>query len=140
MTTFYDPPSGWKYGFPKPYNPLPGESITDTLLRDGYPQHEIDRGGAQCVRFIGTKDELPTDDIDSPKWTSYFDEFGNLLDEPVTKRISELTDSHILAIISYLFSRNHVNTPVLIEAARRGILKEASTYCHAQPKDLIEND
>lgn len=23
----YDPPSGWQYGFPKEYNPLPDESL-----------------------------------------------------------------------------------------------------------------
>lgn len=52
----YDPPSGWKYGFPKPYHPLPNESLEDTLLRDGYPQKEIDNhGGIEQlrVRFIG---------------------------------------------------------------------------------------
>lgn len=49
----YDPPSGWKYGFPRPYNPLPNESLADTLLRDGYPQREIDNGGARHCRFIG---------------------------------------------------------------------------------------
>jgi hypothetical protein len=50
--TIYDPPSGWKYGFPKPYKPLPNESLEQTLLRDGYPQHEIDNGGAKHCRFI----------------------------------------------------------------------------------------
>jgi hypothetical protein len=55
---FYDPPSGWMYGFPKPYKPLDGESLTETLLRDGYPQKEIDNGGAKHVRFIGVRDEL----------------------------------------------------------------------------------
>jgi hypothetical protein len=41
-TTVYDPPSGWKYGFPKPYKPLTdSETLTETLLRDGYPQAEI---------------------------------------------------------------------------------------------------
>lgn len=49
----YDPPSGWKYGFPKPYRPLDGESLEQTLLRDGYPQKEIDNGGARHCRFIG---------------------------------------------------------------------------------------
>lgn len=39
-----DPPSGWKYGFPKP---LPedypvDESIVPWLISEGYPQHEID--------------------------------------------------------------------------------------------------
>lgn len=37
--TMYDPPSGWQFGFPKPYLPLtPGEPIEDTLRRDGYPE------------------------------------------------------------------------------------------------------
>jgi len=39
-----DPPSGWKYGFPKK---LP-EGIKDTkkwLVENGYPQHEIDSCG-----------------------------------------------------------------------------------------------
>jgi hypothetical protein len=54
----YDPPSGWKYGFPKPYLPKPGETLAETLLRDGYPQREIDNGGASYCRFLGTKEEL----------------------------------------------------------------------------------
>lgn len=39
-----DPPSGWKYGFPKP---LP-EEVVDTmkwLVENGYPQSEIDACG-----------------------------------------------------------------------------------------------
>ena len=42
---FYDPPEGWKYGFPKEYKPLPGESIEDTLRRDGYPEHLMKLAG-----------------------------------------------------------------------------------------------
>jgi hypothetical protein len=47
----YDPPWGWRYGFPKQYMPQGCESIAETLLRDGYPQMEIDNGGATHVRF-----------------------------------------------------------------------------------------
>lgn len=39
-----DPPSGWKYGFPKE---LP-QDVKDTkkwLVENGYPQHEIDSCG-----------------------------------------------------------------------------------------------
>ena len=54
----YDPPAGWRYGFPRPYLPLEGESLEDTLLRDGYPQKEIDNSGAKYVRFIEYKEEL----------------------------------------------------------------------------------
>lgn len=53
----YDPPSGWKYGFPKLYSPKEGESLEETLLRDGYPQSEIDNGGSKYVRFIGERIE-----------------------------------------------------------------------------------
>ncbi len=47
----YDPPSGWMYGFPRPYIQLPGETLEQTLFRDGYPQKEIDNGGAKYCRF-----------------------------------------------------------------------------------------
>ncbi len=50
----YDPPAGWRYGFPKLYDPKPGETLAQTLLRDGYPQDEIDNGGAEYVRFFTT--------------------------------------------------------------------------------------
>mgnify|MGYP003151145907 CR=1 FL=1 len=40
-----DPPSGWKYGFPKP---IPEERLADLfvwLVEEGYPQYEIDNYG-----------------------------------------------------------------------------------------------
>ncbi len=49
--TMYDPPAGWRYGFPKQYLPKPGESLADTLRRDGYPEKEIKNGGDRHVRF-----------------------------------------------------------------------------------------
>lgn len=55
--TVYDPPSGWKYGFPKPYKPQPGETIEETLIRDGYPQEEIEHDRASHVRFWETPSE-----------------------------------------------------------------------------------
>lgn len=53
MTTIYDPPSGWRYGFPKPYAPLDGESLVDTLVRDGYPRQMAEDFGAKYCRFVG---------------------------------------------------------------------------------------
>jgi hypothetical protein len=47
----YDPPEGWRYGFPKPYRPLDGESVEDTLRRDGYPEKMMNL--AKYTRFIG---------------------------------------------------------------------------------------
>lgn len=56
----YDPANGWRYGFPKEYKPLKGEPLDATLVRDGYPQAEIDNGGGKYVRFMGERSELDT--------------------------------------------------------------------------------
>lgn len=38
-----DPPGGWKYSFPKLYDPNKEEgTMFDWLVREGYPQSEID--------------------------------------------------------------------------------------------------
>jgi len=39
-----DPPSGWKYGFPKPI-PADLTSTLEWLVSNGYPQSEIDSWG-----------------------------------------------------------------------------------------------
>mgnify|MGYP006411589913 FL=1 len=55
-----DPPSGWKYGFPKP---LPTEvhkknNTLEWLLSEGYPQAEIDACGDHFyVRYWEIDDE-----------------------------------------------------------------------------------
>jgi hypothetical protein len=58
MSLMYDPPSGWMYGFPRPYRPLEGETLEQTLLRDGYPQRMLDQGCGRHVRFFGSKAEI----------------------------------------------------------------------------------
>ena len=47
MTTYVDPPSGWRYGFPKalPADFPEGGSLIPWLLENGYPQHEVDTCG-----------------------------------------------------------------------------------------------
>lgn len=41
---YIDPPSGWKYGFPKVL-PEGVENVMEWLLENGYPQWEIDSCG-----------------------------------------------------------------------------------------------
>lgn len=51
MVTMCDPPSGWRYGFPKP---IPDEvtEVIPWLLSEGYPQEEIDKLGKHfCCRY-----------------------------------------------------------------------------------------
>lgn len=42
--TMIDPPSGWKYGFPKEL-PEGVKSIRSWLVKNGYPEFEIDKLG-----------------------------------------------------------------------------------------------
>lgn len=59
MTVLYDPPSGWRFGFPKPYEPSnPLEPIEHTLRRDGYPDELLAQGLAKYCRFMGSDEEL----------------------------------------------------------------------------------
>ena len=57
MAILYDPPSGWKYGFPRVYKPAPGEKLEDTLIRDGYPPKDAAFGSEHCS-FSGTDEEI----------------------------------------------------------------------------------
>lgn len=57
MAILYDPPSGWMYGFPREYQPLPKEPLRETLIRDGYPREMADMGARHC-RFLGDLEDL----------------------------------------------------------------------------------
>ena len=54
--TIYDPPSGWQFGFPKVYKPLPGETFAGTMIRDGYPKQDAD-WAAEHTRFWTDEEE-----------------------------------------------------------------------------------
>lgn len=48
MTTkkiWVDPPAGWKYGFPKVFDLETDGDMTKWMLKEGYPQREIDSCG-----------------------------------------------------------------------------------------------
>lgn len=56
MATYVDPPSGWKYGFPKQMPEyLPPEKFHAWLVENGYPQHLIDQfpDGLPCGQWEG---------------------------------------------------------------------------------------
>ncbi len=46
-----DPPAGWRYGFPKPYDNPDNKPLEEWLLDNGYPQKEIDNAGAKYCRY-----------------------------------------------------------------------------------------
>jgi len=53
-----DPPSGWKYGFPKA-KPDDATHLIAWLLSEGYPQSEIDNMGSMF--FVRTWEEMDHD-------------------------------------------------------------------------------
>lgn len=65
MALIIDPPSGWKYGFPKP---IPEDRRYDSLtwlVEEGYPQHLIDDLGEHffCRFWEHPDDGEPTKPI-----------------------------------------------------------------------------
>lgn len=42
-----DPPSGWRYGFPKIFDPLDGETLQQWLRRQGLPEALIELGSVR---------------------------------------------------------------------------------------------
>ena len=65
MATIIDPPSGWKYGFPKP---IPEDRRYDSLtwlVEQGYPQSEIDALGEHfyCRYWEQPEDDSPAKPI-----------------------------------------------------------------------------
>jgi hypothetical protein len=59
MALMIDPPSGWRYGFPKP---IPEERKNDSLVwlvEQGYPKHLIDELGEHFYCRYWETDEIP---------------------------------------------------------------------------------
>lgn len=40
--TFVDPPSGWRYGFPRKYSASVDGGLREFLIHHGYPEDDID--------------------------------------------------------------------------------------------------
>jgi len=55
MTRYVDPPSGWRYGFPKPLPPeANGFETFDFrawLVHEGYPEEEVDFAMQYCRQW-----------------------------------------------------------------------------------------
>jgi hypothetical protein len=45
MKCYVDPPVGWKYGFPKVFDTEVDGVMREWLIKEGYPQREIDKYG-----------------------------------------------------------------------------------------------
>jgi hypothetical protein len=50
-----DPPSGWRYGFPRLYDPAADGDMTAWMIRNGYPER-LARQGLACTFTAATED------------------------------------------------------------------------------------
>ena len=59
LRVWVDPPSGWKYGFPKVWErKSDDDSMSEWLIAEGYPEKMIEKFGAVfCVRMWEARDE-----------------------------------------------------------------------------------
>lgn len=49
-----DPPSGWRYGFPREYNPVQGQTLEDWLRSKGYPDWLNTESNRSSCRYWDT--------------------------------------------------------------------------------------
>ena len=61
-----DPPSGWKYGFPKQFPANRRDDVEKWLVEEGYPQEEIDKlRGCFICRLWEEPDENKVNDAEN---------------------------------------------------------------------------
>ena len=58
-----DPPSGWKYGFPRTYNAKVDGELGEFLVKHGYPRNDIDFALRHC-RFISNGDKWTKEELE----------------------------------------------------------------------------
>lgn len=61
MKVWVDPPRGWQYGFPKVWTPETDQDVTVWLVKEGYPQAEIDSLGKSFSFRSWEATDQPTD-------------------------------------------------------------------------------
>ena len=42
MPRMVDPPSGWRYGFPKRWDPVKAPDLKEWFISEGYPEEDIE--------------------------------------------------------------------------------------------------
>jgi hypothetical protein len=50
---YVDPPSGWQYGFPAPYDEKKDGSLQDFFLSKGYPKKDVKWASENCRMWYG---------------------------------------------------------------------------------------
>jgi len=61
MKVWIDPPSGWQFGFPKVWDPETDKDVMVWMVKEGYPQAEIDNLGKSFYFRSWEANDLPMD-------------------------------------------------------------------------------
>jgi len=61
MKIWIDPPSGWRYGFPKRFHREVDGDIIEWMIREGYPEAEIQKLGEQFYWRSWAEESEPTE-------------------------------------------------------------------------------
>lgn len=61
MKVWIDPPSGWQFGFPKIWDPETDKDVMVWMVKEGYPQSEIDHLGKGFYFRSWEATDQPTD-------------------------------------------------------------------------------
>jgi hypothetical protein len=64
LVKYIDPPSGWKYGFPKKLPEPPPMNVGAWLVENGYPQSEVNfwKGNVPYRIFVEEEDVVESSD------------------------------------------------------------------------------
>ena len=110
----YDPPLGWKYGFPKEYKPYPADTIEETLVRDGYPQEMIDKIGDHLhVRFWETEKITPFEAV-----LEFHKTYNVPINVPFTEELVDLRVSLCVEECKEVEEELWLNSPEFIDKKR----------------------
>jgi len=88
MKVWIDPPSGWKYGFPKIYDPDCGLNVMEWLVKEGYPQKEIGAVWHKALDSSVWTSKIYTEDFPFTNESEKF--LGHFIDEYSAKKSVEL--------------------------------------------------
>lgn len=61
--TMIDPPSGWRYGFPKPLPAAHRERVKDWLLEQGYPRWLTENESFSCRIWEEDDPQIDLEDL-----------------------------------------------------------------------------
>jgi hypothetical protein len=87
-----DPPSGWKYGFPKPYDEKKDGHLKTFLKKNGYPTKDIDFALENCRMFYEEIEAIKTMKTKNKSIDPYYLKIGKFKKKAVYDAKVDMSD------------------------------------------------